>query len=207
MMQNWCAVECCAIEASQLSEFEMCHLDNSSSLVIIASRKQSSETYVSWSTDFSFFRQDDFYSPLAWWAQQMCTNCVWLSYIHWLELSQCFPSLSLWQQKQQQLRMVPTMLVNYSCGQTLFNSQLFLPHVLFTAKYSQLIFHSTKPQWELSISHTLFLRRVQWFFFTELQTRNILSAVCQFVSAISFRSSSCLSSKWNNPWIFSPLHT
>lgn len=32
------------------------------------------------------------------------------------------------------------------------NSQLFLTHVLFTTKYLQLIFHSTKTQWGLSIA-------------------------------------------------------
>ena len=34
----------------------------------------------------------------------------------------------------------------------LCNSQLFLTHVLFTAKYLQLIFHGTKTQWDLSIA-------------------------------------------------------
>lgn len=34
MMQDWCDVERCAVEASQLSEFEICYLDDSKGLVL-----------------------------------------------------------------------------------------------------------------------------------------------------------------------------
>lgn len=73
------------------------------------------------------------------------------------------------------------------------NSQLFLTHVLFTTKYLQLIFHSTKTQQEASIAIQILWRKkkrgrqnvqskatVSWFFFCQsYQDSTILSSGCK----------------------------